>query len=46
MSATNTDQQIQRNVIDELIWDPKVVDNEIAVVVKEGVVTLRGTVGS
>lgn len=41
-----TDQQIQRDVTDELSWDPKVDSGEIAVAVDNGAVTLRGTVGS
>ena len=41
-----TDVVIQRDVIDELRRDPKVGVSEIAVAVKEGVVTLAGQVES
>ena len=37
---------LQRYVTDELYWDPKVDSAAIAVSVGDGVVTLRGTVGS
>jgi osmotically-inducible protein OsmY len=37
---------LERNVIDELSWDPKVDSIAIAVSANDGVVTLRGTVGS
>jgi osmotically-inducible protein OsmY len=37
---------LQRYVTDELYWDPKVDSEAIAVSVDDGVVTLRGTVGS
>lgn len=41
-----TDVQLQRDVIDELRWDPSVGANEIGVAVKSGVVTLSGQVDS
>jgi len=41
-----SDDKLQRSVMDELTWDPKVDSNAIAVSAEEGVVTLRGTVGS
>jgi osmotically-inducible protein OsmY len=40
------DQELVANVIDELFWDPKIDSLSIAVSAKDGVVTLRGTVGS
>jgi osmotically-inducible protein OsmY len=40
----HTDQEIQADVMAELRWDPSVPPNEIGVVVKDGVVTLTGTV--
>jgi osmotically-inducible protein OsmY len=43
---TRTDEQIQREVLAELKWEPRVVPNEIGVVVKDGVVTLTGWVDS
>jgi osmotically-inducible protein OsmY len=39
-----TDLQIQKDVVDELHWDPSVSHSEIAVAAKNGVVTLSGTV--
>jgi osmotically-inducible protein OsmY len=41
-----TDDDLVRNVTEELFWDPKVDHVEIAVAADDGVVTLRGTVGS
>jgi osmotically-inducible protein OsmY len=41
-----TDVQLQRDVIDELRWDPSVGTAEIGVAVKNGVVTLTGQVES
>jgi len=45
-SETRTDAQIQSDVITELKWDPRAQPNEIGVIVKNGVVTLTGTVDS
>lgn len=41
-----SDTQVQRDVIDELRWDPAVGSAEIGVAAKDGVVTLSGTVSS
>ena len=41
-----TDEDIQREVLDELRWEPRVRPNEIGVSVKDGVVTLTGWVDS
>jgi osmotically-inducible protein OsmY len=41
-----TNETLQRNVTDELAWDPKIDSEAIAVSADDGVVTLRGTVGS
>jgi osmotically-inducible protein OsmY len=38
--------ELQRDVTNELRWDPSVRDEEIAVAAREGVVTLGGTVDS
>ncbi|TAK35787.1 MAG: BON domain-containing protein [Chloroflexota bacterium] len=38
------DEDIQREVLDELLWDPAVEASEIGVTVDAGVVTLTGTV--
>lgn len=45
-TTTRTDEQIQRDVLDELDWDARVHSNEIGVAVKDGVVTLTGWVDS
>jgi osmotically-inducible protein OsmY len=39
-----TDIQIQKDVMDELKWDPFLVSSEIGVAVKNGIVTLSGIV--
>jgi osmotically-inducible protein OsmY len=44
--AVRTDEQIQRDVLDELRWEPRIQPNEIGVAVKDGVVTLTGWVDS
>ena len=41
-----TDEQLVRDVREELHWDPKVDHRDIAVAVYAGMVILRGTVGS
>ena len=41
-----TDQQLRRDVEDELSWDPRITDAEIGVSAKDGVVTLSGFVKS
>jgi osmotically-inducible protein OsmY len=41
-----TDEEIQRDVLDELKWDARIQPNEIGVSVKDGVVTLTGWVDS
>jgi len=46
MTEAKTDQEIQRNVLDELKWDARVQPNEIGVAVKDGIVTLTGWVDS
>ncbi|MEW2472976.1 MULTISPECIES: BON domain-containing protein [Micromonospora] len=43
-SAVRTDDQIQRDVLDELSWDPRVLSTDIGVTVHDGVVTLTGQV--
>ena len=40
------DEQIQRDVLAELKWDARLQPNEIGVIVKDGIVTLTGTVDS
>ena len=45
-TETQTDEQIQRDVLAELKWEPRVKPNEIGVMVKDGVVTLTGIVDS
>jgi osmotically-inducible protein OsmY len=41
-----SNDELELNVNDELLWDPKVDNAAIAVSADDGVVTLRGTVGS
>jgi osmotically-inducible protein OsmY len=41
-----TDEEIQRNVLEEFRWDARIRPTEIGVTVKDGVVTLVGTVES
>jgi osmotically-inducible protein OsmY len=43
-ATTRTDEQIQRDVLDEFAWDARVQPNEIGVTVKDGVVALTGWV--
>ena len=45
-TLTLTDEQIQRDVLDELKWDMRVRPNEVGVSVKDGIVTLTGWVDS
>ncbi len=45
-SVTRTDEGIQREVLDEMGWDPRIQPNEIGVEVKDGIVTLTGWVDS
>ena len=45
-TLTRTDQEIQKDVLDELRWDATVQPNEVGVSVKDGVVTLSGWVDS
>jgi len=44
--GTRTDEEIQRDVLNELKFEPRVQPNEIGVTVKDGVVTLTGYVDS
>lgn len=39
-----TDSQIQKDVLNELTWDPRVTATQINVTASDGIVTLRGTV--
>jgi osmotically-inducible protein OsmY len=43
-TMTRSDEQIQRDVLDELKWEARLQPNEIGVAVKDGVVTLMGWV--
>ena len=45
-TGTRTDEQIQKDVLDELKYDPRLEPNEIGVAAKNGVVTLTGWVDS
>ncbi|TMD57687.1 MAG: BON domain-containing protein, partial [Chloroflexi bacterium] len=44
--STRTDEEIQRDVLEELKWDTTVKPNEVGVSVKDGIVTLTGWVDS
>ncbi|UBF24932.1 BON domain-containing protein [Kovacikia minuta CCNUW1] len=46
VTATRTDEEIQKDVLNELKWDSRVQSTEIGVAVKDGVVTLTGWVDS
>ena len=39
-----SDKQLQMDITEELKWEPRVRDEEIAIEVRDGVVTLMGTV--
>jgi Putative phospholipid-binding domain. len=41
-----TDNELLRDVVAELDWQPSLRNEEIGVAVKDGVVTLRGTVAN
>src|SRR5690348_15717034 len=41
-----SDSTLKQDVMEELMWDPRIGRSEIGVAVKEGVVTLSGEVGS
>lgn len=45
-SHMKSDTELQRDVSEELRWDPRVVDDEIGISVRSGVVTLTGSVPS
>jgi osmotically-inducible protein OsmY len=45
-TETRTDAQIQQDVLAELKWEPRLMPNEIGVIVKDGIVTLTGWVES
>jgi osmotically-inducible protein OsmY len=44
--STRSDEEIQRDVLEELKWDARVRPNEVGVAVKDGIVTLTGWVDS
>ena len=44
--STRTDEEIQKDVLDELRWDMRVRPNEVGVSVQDGIVTLTGWVDS
>jgi len=46
MRSMKTDSQLQRDVGEELKWEPQVTASQIGVEVKDGVVTLSGEVSS
>ena len=44
--AMKTDSQLQKDVMDEIKWEPSATASEIGVSVSKGVVTLNGTVAT
>ncbi len=46
LGGSMNDQRLREDVGEEIRWDPKVDAEAVAVSAKDGVVTLRGTVGS
>lgn len=44
--SAHTDEEIQRDVLDELKWDMRVRPNEVGVSVRDGIITLIGPVDS
>jgi osmotically-inducible protein OsmY len=42
--AMKTDMELQRDVLDEIAWEPSTCVPEIGVTVHDGVVTLTGSV--
>ena len=46
MTAQRLDEEIQREVLEELKWDARVQPNEIGVAVKDGIAVLTGWVDS
>ena len=45
-TEVRSDVQLQEDVLAELKWEPRIQPNEVGVAVKDGVVTLTGTVDS
>jgi osmotically-inducible protein OsmY len=45
-TETRTDEQIQKDVLDEIKWDARLKPNEVGVAVNDGIVTLTGWVDS
>jgi len=45
-TPARTDEQVREDVTFELKWDPEITSNDIAVAVKDGIVTLSGYVPS
>ena len=46
MKQVRTDDDIRDSVLEEIKWDPKITSPDVAVVVRDGVVTLTGFVSS
>ncbi|HEY9434000.1 MAG TPA: BON domain-containing protein [Blastocatellia bacterium] len=46
MKQVRTDDDIRESVLEEIKWDPKITSPDVAVVVRDGVVTLTGFVSS
>ena len=41
-----TDSELQKDILDELLWDPLIPDAKVGVSVSDGVVTLTGHLDS
>lgn len=46
MTVFKSDSKIKENILDELKWNPEINETDIGVIVKNGAVTLTGTVPS
>lgn len=46
MALQRNDSDLQRDILKELKWEPQVAETDIGVIVKDGAVTLMGTVPS
>ena len=44
--ALSADEKVQRDVLDELHWDPQVKPTDVGVEINDGIVTLTGTVSA
>lgn len=45
-TITKSDSQIKNDVLNELKWDPSIDETEVGVQVKDGIVTLTGSISA